>query len=347
MGFGYGLPRTAEHEKDSLDEEHWNPQTVGSAKLESLDEMRRSPNPLAALAMIFLASSPAASWQVPGNGIGHFATASAHRRAGRPRMGADTKPDRLPVGVETSRLALGRRAALLLAVTPVVTTASVASADEEKKEERLRAPDPNNFEKFQRANNSLGWFELKEGTGDPVTAGETITIDYMMTRRGAGKIYSTLDSGIPYTWKLGDGTTIPGLEQGILGGEGTPPMLRGGARRLLIPKELGYGITELTNETGTYFITSKYKPVPPEGFSYKNKQMETTNVYEKFKFLYLNDRLNEQPDLILDVRFKQLGAPAVTKVRKAPQVPAYARGPILLPDTSVGAGAVKERSVSR
>ena len=37
------------------------------------------------------------------------------------------------------------------------------------------------------------------------------------------------------------GQVIKGWDQGILGGDGVPPMKPGGKRKLVIPAELGYG----------------------------------------------------------------------------------------------------------
>lgn len=52
--------------------------------------------------------------------------------------------------------------------------------------------------------------------------------------RYGSKIYSTQDAGAPYRWTLGDGSTIPGLEEAVKG------MTPGGIRRLIIPPKLAY-----------------------------------------------------------------------------------------------------------
>ena len=54
------------------------------------------------------------------------------------------------------------------------------------------------------------------------------------------KIDSTKDRNAPYRWTLGDGSTIAGLEQAIIGGNGVPPMLPGGVRRIVVPSKLAY-----------------------------------------------------------------------------------------------------------
>lgn len=52
--------------------------------------------------------------------------------------------------------------------------------------------------------------------------------------RYGSKIYSTVDAGAPYRWKLGDGSTIPGLEEAV------STMSPGGIRRVIIPAKLAY-----------------------------------------------------------------------------------------------------------
>ena len=64
--------------------------------------------------------------------------------------------------------------------------------------------------------------------------GQTVSIDYVMSTTGArygSKIYSTVDTGAPYRWKLGDGSTIPGVEEAVRG------MNPGGIRRVIIPSK--------------------------------------------------------------------------------------------------------------
>lgn len=76
--------------------------------------------------------------------------------------------------------------------------------------------------------------DLKEGTGEPVKAGDTVTVHYTGALASDGTIFeSSLDIGQPITFGLDQ--VIPGWSQGLVG------MKAGGERRLIIPANLAYG----------------------------------------------------------------------------------------------------------
>jgi len=77
------------------------------------------------------------------------------------------------------------------------------------------------------------------GTGDLAVRGATVEVHYtgwlhVKGKRGA-KFDSSLDSGEPFSFKLGGGEVIEGWDRGVEG------MRVGGKRELIIPPELGYG----------------------------------------------------------------------------------------------------------
>jgi FKBP-type peptidyl-prolyl cis-trans isomerase len=78
--------------------------------------------------------------------------------------------------------------------------------------------------------------DLKEGTGDEVKPGDTVTVDYTGAVAATGIIFqSSLDMGQPISF---------GLDQVIKGWtDGVPGMKVGGTRRLVIPAEMAYGST--------------------------------------------------------------------------------------------------------
>ncbi|KAL7089960.1 hypothetical protein ACP275_12G009700 [Erythranthe tilingii] len=87
----------------------------------------------------------------------------------------------------------------------------------------------------------LGYCDLIVGSGEPVPFAQLINVHYT-ARFADGIVFdSTYKRGRSLTMRLGMGKVIKGLDQGILGGGGVPPMQVGGKRKLQIPPNLAYG----------------------------------------------------------------------------------------------------------
>ena len=150
---------------------------------------------------------------------------------------------------------------------------------------------------FQTSASGIQWADAKTGSGNPLSQGATATIDYVMSTTGARygtKIYSTADKDTPYRWKLGDGSTIAGIEKAILGdGDGMPAMRPGGIRRLVIPQSLGY--KKLAEQPKTLCVQAGTPgPIPPPNQAFEE--------YQRFKNIYCNPDRQYQPDIVLDVK---------------------------------------------
>ena len=84
--------------------------------------------------------------------------------------------------------------------------------------------------------------EQKVGTGAVAKPGMQVQVHYTgwlydetAKDKHGKKFDSSLDSGTPFTFPLGEGRVIAGWDQGVAG------MRVGGKRTLLIPATLGYG----------------------------------------------------------------------------------------------------------
>ncbi|XP_021296135.1 peptidyl-prolyl cis-trans isomerase FKBP13, chloroplastic [Herrania umbratica] len=87
----------------------------------------------------------------------------------------------------------------------------------------------------------LGFCDKVVGKGPEAVKGQLIKAHYV-GRLESGKVFdSSYNRGKPLTFRIGVGEVIKGWDQGILGGDGVPPMLAGGKRTLRLPPELGYG----------------------------------------------------------------------------------------------------------
>ncbi|KAJ6397976.1 hypothetical protein OIU77_018898 [Salix suchowensis] len=87
----------------------------------------------------------------------------------------------------------------------------------------------------------LGYCDISVGAGVDAPYNELINVHYT-ARFANGRVFdSSYKRGRPLTMRIGVGKVIKGLDQGILGGEGVPPMHEGGRRKLYIPPPLAYG----------------------------------------------------------------------------------------------------------
>jgi peptidylprolyl isomerase len=73
------------------------------------------------------------------------------------------------------------------------------------------------------------------GTGDSPKSGQTVKVHYTGTLEDGTKFESSLDSGQPYSFRIGTSAVIKGWDEGIM------TMKVGGKRKLIIPPKLGYG----------------------------------------------------------------------------------------------------------
>jgi FKBP-type peptidyl-prolyl cis-trans isomerase len=73
------------------------------------------------------------------------------------------------------------------------------------------------------------------GDGDEAVAGQTVEVHYTGWLTDGTKFDSSHDRNETFSFKLGGGQVIAGWDQGVAG------MKIGGARKLTIPPEMGYG----------------------------------------------------------------------------------------------------------
>ncbi|MED6217608.1 hypothetical protein PIB30_019199 [Stylosanthes scabra] len=91
------------------------------------------------------------------------------------------------------------------------------------------------------APSGLAFCDKLVGSGPQAVKGQLIKAHYVGKLEN-GKVFdSSYSRGKPLTFRVGVGEVIKGWDEGILGGDGIPPMLQGGKRTLKLPPQLGYG----------------------------------------------------------------------------------------------------------
>jgi FKBP-type peptidyl-prolyl cis-trans isomerase len=90
----------------------------------------------------------------------------------------------------------------------------------------------------------LKYIDLKVGQGPAPRAGQTVRVHYTGWLTDGTKFDSSVDSGQPFEFVLGEGRVIRGWELGVA------TMRVGGKRKLTIPSDLGYGIKGSAPEIG-------------------------------------------------------------------------------------------------
>ncbi|MFA5627032.1 MAG: FKBP-type peptidyl-prolyl cis-trans isomerase [Thiohalomonadaceae bacterium] len=81
----------------------------------------------------------------------------------------------------------------------------------------------------------LKYEDLVEGDGAVAQAGQMVTVHYTGWLENGQKFDSSKDRNDPFRFNLGAGQVIRGWDEGVL------EMKIGGARKLTIPSNLGYG----------------------------------------------------------------------------------------------------------
>jgi len=81
----------------------------------------------------------------------------------------------------------------------------------------------------------LKYQDLKAGTGTEAKKGDTVEVHYTGWLTNGKKFDSSVDSGKPFSFKLGARMVIQGWDEGVAG------MKVGGKRKLTIPYKLAYG----------------------------------------------------------------------------------------------------------
>jgi peptidylprolyl isomerase len=81
----------------------------------------------------------------------------------------------------------------------------------------------------------LQYRDLVVGSGAVVTAGQSVTVEYVGSRQNGEVFDSSRGRGSPFNFTLGIGQVIAGWDEGVAG------MRVGGRRQLTIPAELAYG----------------------------------------------------------------------------------------------------------
>ena len=78
--------------------------------------------------------------------------------------------------------------------------------------------------------------DLVEGDGEVVEAGDKVVLNYAGATMSTGEVFdSSWQRGQAVVFPIGEGSLIPGWDQGVLG------MKEGGRRVLVIPPDLAYG----------------------------------------------------------------------------------------------------------
>src|SRR5215469_9748030 len=81
----------------------------------------------------------------------------------------------------------------------------------------------------------LEYWNIKQGTGALAIPGKKVKVDYTGWLTNGKKFDSSVGTGHPYEFTLGNGEVIQGWDEGIAG------MKVGGKRQLKIPPALAYG----------------------------------------------------------------------------------------------------------
>jgi len=89
--------------------------------------------------------------------------------------------------------------------------------------------------KFITTASGLKFYDMVVGSGDAAASGQTVKVNYTGWLEDGTQFDTSVGSGSPFSFTLGQGSVIKGWDEGLVG------MKVGGKRQLIIPAALGYG----------------------------------------------------------------------------------------------------------
>lgn len=90
---------------------------------------------------------------------------------------------------------------------------------------------------YEETDTGLKYYDLVEGDGDMPEDGQIVVVHYTGWLEDGTQFDSSLDRGTPFEFPIGQGSVIPGWDEGVA------TMKVGGTRQLVIPSDLAYGDT--------------------------------------------------------------------------------------------------------
>ncbi|HEY0023949.1 MAG TPA: FKBP-type peptidyl-prolyl cis-trans isomerase [Longimicrobium sp.] len=123
--------------------------------------------------------------------------------------------------------------ALALAVLPLAAS-GCGDSPTSIEDTRFAAGLGVDLDSMTRTASGMYYRDLTVGTGTVAQSGKTVGVYYKGSLPN-GRVFDSLSSGTPFSFKLGTGAVIPGFDEGITG------MKVGGKRLMVIPPALGYG----------------------------------------------------------------------------------------------------------
>lgn len=129
----------------------------------------------------------------------------------------------------------------LIAIVSIIVIAIVIYAVTQSRTSSPTASTTPTTNTSMQQQNGLQIETITPGTGAEAKAGDTVVVHYTGILTDGTKFDSSIDRGMPFTFKLGAHQVIPGWEMGVLG------MKVGEKRKLVIPPELAYGNSGVGN----------------------------------------------------------------------------------------------------
>lgn len=196
--------------------------SVDDVEFSTIDLVQGTGNPVTAGQILTVAFT---GWRYDMGGVdGKGAVFNESPNTGEFVLGDTTSPEGWNMGIEGMRVN-GRRRIFVPANLgfggPVVLEVELLTA-----EPKLEVP--------------FSITDLVQGTGDPVAAGQTMTVAFtgwLYDPSATDNKGTIFDQATDFNFTLGDTGLIDGWNQGIEG------MQLGGQRRIVVPPELGLGLT--------------------------------------------------------------------------------------------------------